>query len=222
MTISPQVAALTKGEGDCPTWARHSPPPTLSAISDSVAPSGMRNSASAHAHQRDALLAGKRVFAHQALHESRHRQQAQPLDQAFREPAPFAHDRVGRGCGRCGTGHAIPVRSRDTSRRFPRETALVTPGIGVLKGPERRACASCRRQHRFAGVGHGPTGDGESEQRCTALSMGKAEPGSNAGRGRDRRGVSTACARSLSQSVCGCPAMVDRPETHRRSRELGC
>ena len=44
----PQVAALTNGEGDWPTWARHSPPPTLSAISASrVAASGMRNNASA-------------------------------------------------------------------------------------------------------------------------------------------------------------------------------
>ena len=44
----PQVAALTNGEGDWPTWARHSPPPTLSAISASrVAASGMRSSASA-------------------------------------------------------------------------------------------------------------------------------------------------------------------------------
>ena len=45
---SPQVAALTNGEGDWPTWARHSPPPTLSAIRASrVAASGMRSSASA-------------------------------------------------------------------------------------------------------------------------------------------------------------------------------
>ena len=45
---SPQVAALTKGEGDWPTCARHSPPPILSAMRASrVAPSGMRSSASA-------------------------------------------------------------------------------------------------------------------------------------------------------------------------------
>ena len=47
------------------------------------------------AHQGDALLAGKRIFAHQALHQTRRRARAQALDE-------LARQRLRRGLGRGG------------------------------------------------------------------------------------------------------------------------
>ena len=90
----PQVAALTNGDGDWPTWARHSPPPILSAISASrVAASGMRSSASARHISATPSWLDSVVFAHQSLHQAGRRPFAQGRHQPSRHRLRLLDDR---------------------------------------------------------------------------------------------------------------------------------
>ena len=160
----PQVAALTKGDGDCPRWARHAPPPILSAISASrVAPSGMRRQRLGEAHQRDALLAGERIFAHQALDQTGRRPGAQALDQSPRQRPRLGLGRGGQRRGLQQRGHAIGLgRAIDGVDRGAQTVALLD--VGEELG-ERRPIGGGR-----ASPTRGPAKDGSITPGMPAVS----------------------------------------------------
>ena len=132
------------------------------------------------AHQRDALLAGKLVFVHQALHQPRRRPRAQALDQASRQRARLAGDRR-RQLGRpqqarqaLGLGSAIGGVDRGAP-------AVVAANLGGEGGkrpqdPLRGFGGAVDRGNLTAG---GHTNSPEAAYRCRESYMERNAPQGN-------------------------------------------
>ncbi len=131
VTTRPQVAALTKSEGLCPTCERQSPRAILSRISASrVALSGMRSSASA-----------RHISATPSWLESEYSwmSPSTPPDVAFALSAATSARARSRATAASGSGRAASgssARTQDRSSR--RQAAVIAARRGVCARPRRR------------------------------------------------------------------------------------